>query len=241
MAAEFRKADLYMSIKSMIKKMIYKEKSDSETYIKHLRSKGMKIGKHLLIPELHSIVIDETRPWLIEIGDDVVITAGTTILTHGYDLTVLRKYYGELYGSSGKVVIGNNVFIGTRTTILKGITIGNNVIIGANSLVNKSVPDNCVVAGNPARVIMTLDEYREKRKSEYVDEAKELAKEYYKTYGKKPEIEKFHEFFPIMVERDKTDISKFRSFRIESFAKKYFETEPIYNGLDEFLDDCDLM
>lgn len=36
--------------------------------------------------------IDETRPWLVEIGDDVQITAGVTILTHGYDWAVLKKY-----------------------------------------------------------------------------------------------------------------------------------------------------
>lgn len=229
-----------MSIKKIIKKIIYKEKADPESYINYLRSKGMKIGENLLIPDIHSIVIDETRPWLINIGDDVVITAGVNILTHGYDLTVLRKYYGELYGSSGKVVIGNNVFIGVKATILKGVTVGNNVIIGAHSLVTKDVPDNCVVAGNPARVIMTLDEYREKRKQEYVEEAKELAKEYYKTYGKKPDIQKFHEFFPIMLKREETDKSQFRSFRIKSFEKRYFETEPIYNSLEEFLEECNI-
>lgn len=49
----------------------------------------------------------------------------------------------------GGVSIGDNVFIGMQSTILKGVHIGNNVIIGANSLVNKDVPDNCVVAGNP--------------------------------------------------------------------------------------------
>ena len=158
-----------MSIKKIIKRLIYKEKADVDTYINYLRSKGMKIGKNLLIPDVHTIVIDETRPWLIEIGDDVAIAAGVTILTHGYDLTVLRKFYGELYGSSGKVVIGNNVFIGINSTILNGVTVGDNVIIGANSLVTKDVPNNCVVAGNPARVIMTLDEYREKRKKEIED------------------------------------------------------------------------
>ena len=72
-----------MSIKKIIKRIIYKEKADAKTYIKYLRNKGMKIGKNLLIPDLNSIIIDETRPWLIEIGDDVVITAGVSILTHG--------------------------------------------------------------------------------------------------------------------------------------------------------------
>ena len=56
----------------------------------------------------------------------------------------------------GGICIGNNVFIGMKTTILKGVHIGDNVIIGANSLVNKDVPNNCVVAGNPARVMRLM-------------------------------------------------------------------------------------
>ena len=57
------------------------------------------------------------------------------------------------------MVIGNNVFIGMKSTILKGVHIGDNVIIGANSLVNKDIPDNCVEAGNPCLVIVGLEEY----------------------------------------------------------------------------------
>ena len=154
-----------MSIRKIIKRIIYKEKADAETYIKYLRNKGMKIGKNLFIPDLNSVIIDETRPWLIEIGNDVVITAGVSILTHGYDLSVLRNYYGELYGSSGKVVIGNNVFIGIKSTILKGVTIGDNVIIGANSTVTKDIPSGCVYAGNPAKFICTTEEYINKNRA----------------------------------------------------------------------------
>ena len=75
--------------------------------------------------------------------------------------------YHEVIGSSGKVKIGNNVFVGANSTILKGVSIGNNVIIGANSLVNKEVPDNVVIAGNPARVIMSIEEYYQKEKRVY--------------------------------------------------------------------------
>lgn len=70
-----------------------------------------------------------------------------------------------------------------QTTILKGVHIGNNVIIGANSLVNKDIPDNCVAAGNPCKVIMSLEEYHEKRKAAQVDEAKELVKLYRERYS----------------------------------------------------------
>ena len=83
-----------------------------------------------------------------------------------------------------------------QTTVLKGVHIGNNVIIGANSLVNKDIPDNCVAAGNPCKVIMGLEEYHEKRKAAQVDEAKELVKLYRERYGKEPDEHALHEFFP---------------------------------------------
>jgi len=140
-------------------------------------------------------IIDETRPWMIEIGNDVQITSGVTLLTHGYDWSVLKGVYGEVLGSSGVLKIGNNVFIGMHSTILKGVTIGNNVIIGANSLVNKDIPDNCVAAGNPCRVIMSLEEYYKKRKNVQIDEATELVRAYREKKGIDPDEYALHEFF----------------------------------------------
>lgn len=58
--------------------------------------------------------------------------------------------------SKGEIVIGNNVWIGDKVTILGGVTIGDNVIIGANSVVTHDVPANCVVAGAPDKVINKL-------------------------------------------------------------------------------------
>lgn len=56
------------------------------------------------------------------------------------------------------IYIGDNVFIGTRCIILKGVSIGNNSVIGAGSIVTKSIPANCVAAGNPCKVIRYLSE-----------------------------------------------------------------------------------
>jgi len=56
----------------------------------------------------------------------------------------------------GKVMIGNNVFIGTRSIIMKNVEIGDNSVIGAGSIVTKSIPANVIAAGNPAVVIKPL-------------------------------------------------------------------------------------
>lgn len=115
--------------------------------------------------------------------------------------SVLKGVYGDILGSGG-VAIGNNVFIGMKSTILKGVHIGNNVIIGANSLVNKDIPDNCVAAGNPCKVIMGLEEYHEKRKAAQVAEAKELVQLYRDRYGREPDEKALHEFFWLFTDGD---------------------------------------
>ena len=182
-------------IKSLFRRLFYGNKADSKTYVKYLRSKGMRIGERTVIYTPTKTKIDETRPWLIEMGNDVKISTGVTILSHGFDWSVLKGVYGEVLGSSGKVTIGDNVFIGMNATILKGVTIGNNVIIGANALVCKDISDNSVVAGNPARVIMNIADYYEKRKALQIKEAQELVREYRLVYGKEPDEQALSEFF----------------------------------------------
>lgn len=182
-------------MKKILKKMLYKNRCDSDNYIKYLRKIGMKIGQETKIYSPRNVIIDEQKPWLIEIGDNVQITDGVRILTHGYDWSVLKVKYGIVLGSSGKVKIGNNVFIGVNSTVLKGVTINDNIIIGANSLVNKDCLEEGVYAGNPVRFIMSLEDYKQKRLSKQLEEAYELAIEYYKTYNSWPKKEIFREFF----------------------------------------------
>jgi serine acetyltransferase len=60
------------------------------------------------------------------------------------------------WGKGGRPVVGDNVQFGANVIAIGGIEIGNNVIVGAGSVIVKSIPDNCVVAGNPARIIRNL-------------------------------------------------------------------------------------
>ena len=128
-------------------------RNDSESYISFLRKKGVRIGTNVRIFQPKTVFIDFSRPSLLEIGNNVVITNGCNILTHGYDWFVLRNLYKEIISSSGKVIVGDNVFIGFNCIILKNVSIGSNSIIAAGTVVTRDTPPNSVIAGVPGRVI----------------------------------------------------------------------------------------
>lgn len=117
-----------------------------------LRVAGLKIGKHCHIGA--NVTIDNWRADLTEIGDNCIITMNTVLLTHGRT----RNEKGVYHSQVGKLKIGNNVFIGANSVITRPLTIGDNVTIGAGSIVTKDIPSNCVVAGNPARIIRMLSD-----------------------------------------------------------------------------------
>ncbi len=128
------------------------EWSKSKIYSKYL---GIKMGncvRVLHFPRFGS------EPYLIEIGDNVTITRGVCFINHDGGVAVFRKQYSGL-NVFGKIIVGNNVFIGVNSIIMPGVTIGNNVVIGAGSIVNKDVANNSVVAGVPAKFIKELSQY----------------------------------------------------------------------------------
>lgn len=229
-----------MSIIGMIKKQVLKERADAASYISYLRKRGMKIGERVCILRPRSITIDETRPWLIEIGNDVQIANGVSILTHGYDWSVLKGKFGSVLGSSGKVKIGNNVFIGVNSIILKGVTIGDNTIIGAGSVVSRDIPGNCVAAGNPAKVLFSLDEYYHKRSQAQYNEAAELVRNYREVYNEEPDDEALAEFFWLFTKSDEDLPNAFEDkMRLvgnrEQSGKTLRNHNPMFNSKEEFL------
>ena len=172
-------------IKKLIKASFYLP-GGSHRMVKYLRKIGIEIGSDLRLYDAPSIVIDETRPYLIRIGNSVRITHGVVILTHDFSKTVLINKYGEEIGDGAPTIIGNNCFIGNNAVILMGSHIGDNVIIGAGSVVKGEIPADVVVAGNPAKVICTLDEQLKKGKKRAPANALRVAKRYFEIFGKMP-------------------------------------------------------
>jgi acetyltransferase-like isoleucine patch superfamily enzyme len=129
-------------------KQLFKPKSN----IAKLRAKGMRIGENCRI----YTKITSTEPYLITLGNNVSLAGGVQLLTHDGSMQLFRNKYPNRQ-MFGKITIGDNTFIGQNAIITCNTEIGANCIIGAGSVVRGTIPDNSVVMGNPAEVVMRTE------------------------------------------------------------------------------------
>ena len=130
---------------------------------KFYRTAGAKLGKEVKI--FRNVKINQ--PYNLEIGNFSEVSLGCVVsgmkkIKIGEN-TLISPYcclYDHDHKGTSKseyeispIEIGNNVWIGAHCVVLKGVRIGNNVTIGAGSVVNKSIPDNCIAVGVPAKVV----------------------------------------------------------------------------------------
>lgn len=230
-----------MIIKKIALRLIYPYKYSSEALCRYLRKRGCEVGEGTFFFNSPSIRFDVNRSEYIKIGKNCKITEDVVIVAHDYSWEVLRSAYGEILPSGGKTIeIGDNVFIGKRAIILRGVKIGNNSIIGAGSVVTKDVPDNVIVAGNPAKVINTLDNYYKKLKDNLLENAIYEAKVFYAKHNRLPSIQEARHFRIIFLER--TEENKeiyfkdltFLGDNIEEVKHTFMNTKPIFNGYEEY-------
>ena len=125
---------------------------------------GLTIGNDCHI--MGECILDPGHCWLIQIGNRVTLAPRVHILAHDAST---KRILG--YTVIGKVIIGNDVFIGANSIVLPNVTIGNKVIIGAGSVVTHSIPDNSIAIGNPAKVIGTYEDYCTKRNNQFSNSA----------------------------------------------------------------------
>ena len=105
--------------------------------------------------------------YLIGIGDYERIASHTSIYTHG-GIWPIRKYYNDPnIEQFGKVNIGSYTSIGAYVMLMPDVTIGERCIVAGGAVVTKSVPDGCMVAGNPARFIGYTEDFYKKLKEKH--------------------------------------------------------------------------
>lgn len=125
-----------------------------EAYAKHI---GVKIGKNNLIGKGHW----SSEPYLISVGSNCQLTT-CRIFTHGGGCAVRRDHPD--FDCFGRVSIGDYVYIGADALIMPGVTIGDCALVAAGSVVTKSVPPGMVVAGNPAKILCSVEDFYQRNK-----------------------------------------------------------------------------
>lgn len=122
----------------------------SKIYAKML---GVKIGRNTMINTKNW----STEPYLVTIGNNCQITSDVWFHTHGGG-HVIRHEIPD-FDCFGEIIVEDGVYIGTAAQILPGCRIGTGSLVAAGSIVTKSVPAHCVVAGTPAHVVCSVEDY----------------------------------------------------------------------------------
>lgn len=141
-----------MGLANLIRK-IRKKLMSNEDYAKNI---GVKFGKGTTFADKD---LWPTEPYLITLGDHCRVTLGCHFFTHGGAGVARNMTPDKNFDAFGKIAVGNNVYIGSRSLIMAGVSIGDNVLIAAGSVVTKSIPSGVVVGGNPAKIIGTVEDF----------------------------------------------------------------------------------
>lgn len=164
-------------LKKFITQLALKDSKYMGFYLRFCRPNGIDYAKMLKhhkaffsMGENCSIILDTHvgDAKYITLGDNVRL-ASCVLMAHDGVVNMLERAYGVKLDAVGKIVIGNNVFVGHRATVMRGVTIGNNCVVAAGAVVVKDVPDNSVVGGVPAKFICTTEALKDKLLKESED------------------------------------------------------------------------
>jgi maltose O-acetyltransferase len=155
-----RRADMNRIFRK-IKKMWYGYRGNEEAVLKlkieQFKEMGGKCGE-----KFKFYCGMPVEPYLVEIGNNVTIAGGTLLLTHDNSVIKCNMDATDYFG---KITVGDECFVGMNSILLPGVVLGKRTIVGAGSVVTKSFTQgNVVIAGNPARVICSVETFRNKKK-----------------------------------------------------------------------------
>lgn len=231
-------------LKRIRRRLLYGDRYSALTYARRLNRMGARIDESIAMAVPESVRLDETTPYLLEIGKNVYMAEGIRIMTHDASWLVMKGEDGVIRGNIGPVKIGNNVFLGIDSVVLCNTTICDNVIIGAGAIVSTSIHKPGVYAGNPARLVIPLEEMKGIRESRQIKDAYVIAKQYYERYRTKPPKELFNEYFWIFEERREEMLCKDYKTQMElcgnyvQSLEAFLNSQPDFQGYDEFWEWC---
>lgn len=223
-------------IRNIINKLIYKERASYKTYSKFLKKNCLYFGDYIYFVNTHKTYIDKDALQFIHIGNYCQILSGVTILAHDESYSVCGLVYGDYPRKQKITFIGDNVFIGMNSIILMGANIGNNVIIGAGSVVSGKLENNSVYAGNPAKKIMSLDEYYKKHTNDFLDSAYLYIKTFIKTNNRLPLIKECHVYSLLFIDEIKNEYNKWpdANEKVDETNKKRKKYETVEDFLNKY-------
>jgi maltose O-acetyltransferase len=141
------------------------------SHFERLLSRGLIVGRNVSFQD--GVFLDPDHCFLIKIGDDCVFAPNVRVIAHD-----ASSKFVVGYTKLGRVTIGSRCFIGDSVLILPGVSIGNDCIIGAGSVVRHDIAAGSVAAGNPARVLASMEQYRERHR-QAIDKGKTFDSKYH--------------------------------------------------------------
>lgn len=223
-------------------RILYPNTWCSEAYVQYLKSHGATIGEGTRFICPAKCTVDVNRAEYIHIGNNCCLSV-CTILAHDYSWYIFLDVFNDIVpDGGGKVIIGNNCFIGYQAVILKNTEIGDNVIIGARSVVKGKVPSNTVWAGCPAKQICTLEKFYQKRKERQIEEALYRRNVIREKFHRDPTIKEMGLFVFLFLKRTEENYNLYLS-EVEFNGKKnhsdlkkmFFSTQPRFSTFEDFL------
>ena len=137
-------------------KVKYKTSKNPECLSNYYRKQGAKIGSNCLICN-DFFMMD---PVFVEVKNNVIISSAVSFITHDHSINKVILDKSNLFG---KIIVGNNCFIGYGSILLYGVKLSDNIIVASGSVVTKSFEEtNIIIGGNPATKIGTWGDFKSK-------------------------------------------------------------------------------
>ena len=128
--------------------------------LRSLKRAGLQIGDDCIMGTLGGFPEFGSEPYLVSIGNHVGFGQGVVFVTHDGGTFVINRDapYKDVI-KYGRIIVHDNTFLGQNVVLMPGAEVGPNSVVAAGAIVSRATPPNSVIAGAPARAVMSIEEY----------------------------------------------------------------------------------